>query len=57
MWLYEGTESLQVIVEYGGNGNLTTGSLHIVETKQLWTMLYIGNQFVSEEKETGWKSK
>ena len=39
MWLYEGTEGLQVVIEYGGIGNLTVGSLHIVETKQLWTML------------------
>lgn len=39
MWLYEGTESLQVVIEYGGTGNLTTGSLHITETNQLWTML------------------
>ena len=40
MWLYEGTEDLQVVIEYGGNGNLTVGSLHIMETKQLWTMLF-----------------
>lgn len=39
MWLYEETDGLEVVVEYDGNGNLTTGSLYIVETKQLWTML------------------
>lgn len=39
MWLYEGTENLQVVISYGGTGNLTTGNLKITETNQLWTML------------------
>lgn len=39
IWLFERTDSLQVTVSYKGAGNLTTGSLKIVETKQLWTML------------------
>ena len=39
IWLYESTENLQVVVSYGGKGNLVTGDLRVVETKQLWTML------------------
>lgn len=39
MWLYEETERLAVVIDYGGTGNLTIGSLHIVETNKLWTML------------------
>ena len=38
-WLFEGTENLQVVVDYGGEGNLSTGNLTIIETNQLWTML------------------
>ena len=38
IWLYESTENLQVVVSYGGKGNLVTGDLRVVETKQLWTM-------------------
>lgn len=39
MWLYEGTEKLQVVVSYGGTGSLTIKDLTIVETRGLWTML------------------
>ena len=39
IWLYESTENLQVVISYGGKGNLETGELRIVETNQLWTML------------------
>ncbi len=39
MWLYEPADNLQVNVSYGGNGSLVTGSLRIVETNLLWTML------------------
>ncbi len=39
MWLYEGTDALQLVVSYGGVGSLTTGNLKITETNQLWTML------------------
>lgn len=39
MWLFEGTDSCQVVVSYGGKGNLQTGSLKVVETRGLWTML------------------
>ena len=39
MWLFEGTEALQVAVTYGGQGSLSTGNLTIIETNQLWTML------------------
>lgn len=39
MWLYEGTENLQMVVSYEGKGSLTTGNLKITETNQLWTML------------------
>lgn len=39
IWLYESTKRLQVQVSYGGQGNLATGDLYIVETNLLWTML------------------
>lgn len=39
MWLFEGTEALQVAVTYGGQGSLSTGNLTILETNQLWTLL------------------
>lgn len=39
MWLFEGTDNLQVVVTYDGVGNLTTGNLKITETNQFWTML------------------
>lgn len=39
IWLLEGTDRLQVQVSCNGEGHLTTGSLRIVETNQLWTML------------------
>ena len=38
VWLYEKTDSMRVQVDYTG-GHLTTGSLKIVETNKLWTML------------------
>lgn len=41
MWLFEGTEDLQVVVSYNGQGSLTTGDLTITETKLLWTMLLV----------------
>lgn len=39
MWLFEGTNALQVAVSYDGKGFLKTGNLTIVETKRLWTLL------------------
>lgn len=39
IWLFEGTEELQVTVGYSGDGSLVTGGLKIVETNRLWTML------------------
>ncbi len=39
MWLYESTEDLRIVVPYGGEGNLEIGSVRIIETNQLWTML------------------
>ncbi len=39
MWLLEGTDGLQVTMDYGGKGALRTGSLTIRETRELWTML------------------
>ena len=39
LWLYEGTENLQITVNYVGRGSITTGNLRIVETRKLWTML------------------
>ncbi|MCM1100948.1 MAG: hypothetical protein NC398_06140 [Acetatifactor muris] len=39
IWLYENTEHLQVTVSYDGRGNLAAGSLRVVETNLLWTML------------------
>lgn len=47
MWLYEGTEHLQVVVSYGGKGYLQTGNLTITETDQLWTMLMVVLFFVT----------
>ena len=39
MWLFEGTQNLQMKVLYGGEGTLITGNLTIRETNALWTML------------------
>ena len=39
LWLFEGTESLQVQVKFCGEGSLKTGNLSIYETNGLWTML------------------
>lgn len=39
IWLLEGTDSLQVVVDYPGGGGLTTGGLSVLETNQLWKML------------------
>lgn len=41
MWLYESTDNFQVVISYGGEGSLTTGSLTLIETNQLWTMLLV----------------
>ena len=41
MWLYEGTENMQIVVSYGGNGHLETGALTIRETDQLWVSLMV----------------
>lgn len=38
-WLYESTEELEVVVSYGGEGNLTVTGLTVVETNLLWTRL------------------
>lgn len=38
MWLFEGTDAMQVVVSYEGTGRLETGALTIRETDQLWTM-------------------
>lgn len=38
MWLYEGTDTLQVSVNYGGEGKLLIEDLYIQETNALWTM-------------------
>lgn len=39
MWLYEGTEALQVYVSYSGNTYLDIGTLVIQDTGLLWSML------------------
>ena len=39
MWLYEGTEALQVCVSYSGEASLYVGDLLICETGLLWSML------------------
>lgn len=39
MWLYEGTEALQVCVSYNGEASLYVGDLLICETGLLWSML------------------
>ena len=41
IWLYEEAKDLQILVSYGGKGSLVTGSLRIVETNQLWTMMLV----------------
>ena len=41
MWLYEGTENMQIVVSYGGNGQLETGGLTIRETDWLWLSLMV----------------
>lgn len=38
-WLYESTEELEVVISYGGEGNLTVTGLTVVETNLLWTRL------------------
>lgn len=38
MWLYEGTEDMQMTVSYGGNGQLKLTGYTIRETDQFWTM-------------------
>ncbi len=40
-WLYESTENLQIVVQYGGEGTLKCGNLMIEETGRLWSMLWI----------------
>ena len=39
LWLFEGTESLQVQIKFCGEGSLKTGNLSVYETNCLWTML------------------
>lgn len=41
VWLFESTDALQVNMEYGGEGYITTGDLTIRETNALWTMLLV----------------
>lgn len=41
LWLFESTESMQVIVWYSGSGDVITGNLTIRETNALWTMLLV----------------
>lgn len=38
-WLYESTEELEVVISYGGEGNLMVTGLTVVETNLLWTRL------------------
>lgn len=38
-WLYESTEELEVVISYGGEGNLVVTGLTIVETNLFWTRL------------------
>lgn len=45
-WLYEGTDSLQVVIDYLGKGSLITGNLKIIETNRMWTMLFAVGLFV-----------
>lgn len=40
-WLFESTEHLQIVVEYGGEGTLTCGNLVIRDTGKLWSMLWV----------------
>lgn len=39
MWLYEGTEQLQVTLEYSGEGSCAVHGVRFTETRLLWTML------------------
>ncbi len=41
MWLWEGTEALQVVLTYGGIGNLDVGRITITNTNQIWSMLLV----------------
>ncbi len=41
IWLFEGTEELQVNISYGGAGYVITGNLTIRETNLLWTILLV----------------
>lgn len=41
MWLLEGTEQLQVLVSYGGEGSLQTSAVTFRETNQLWTSMLV----------------
>lgn len=38
MWLFDNADALQILINYGGQGSLKTGDLHIYETNQLWGM-------------------
>lgn len=39
LWLFERTKQLNVVVDYNGEGSLTTGNLVIRQTRGLWIML------------------
>lgn len=41
IWLYEGTEQMQFVVSYVGEGHLQIGNLTVTETNQLWSMLLV----------------
>lgn len=41
LWLYQGTDNLQLAVSYSGEGMLETGELIIVNTGKLWSMLFV----------------
>ncbi len=41
IWLYEGTDSMQTVVSYNGEGGFATGDLTITDTGRLWTMLLV----------------
>lgn len=39
MWLFEGTDTMEVRVSYGGEGALELSGVRFTETDKLWTML------------------
>lgn len=47
IWLYESTDDMQMVLSYGGSGQLQITGYTITETNQFWTMWMVVILFVS----------